>query len=256
MKAQSASIARLVQAFVLAVLAGLGPWARADEPIRIVTEEFPPYNMTVDGRITGLSTEIVEAVLKEIGVQAPIQSMPWARAYDIARNSENVLIYSISRTPQRDKLFKWVGVMAPSDWSLFALRGREVALGRLDDALKHQVATVNQDVGEQYLVSHGFAIGSNLQSSNKYEFNYQKLRMGRVDLWVANDLVAHHLARQAGDDPARTLVRALPLPDLGGDGQYMAFGARTSDAVVERFRKGLDAVKKNGTVDALKRKWL
>lgn len=256
MKARSASIARLVQAFVLAVLAGLGPWARADETIRIVTEEFPPYNMTVDGRITGLSTEIVEAVLKEIGVQAPIQSMPWARAYDIARNSENVLIYSISRFPERDKLFKWVGALAPSEWYLFSQRGREVALGRLDDARRHQIATVNEDAGEQYLVSRGFAIGSNLQSSNKYEFNYQKLRMGRVDLWVANDLVAHHLARQAGDDPAKVLVRALALPELGGEGLYMAFGPKTSDAVVERFRKGLDAVTRNGTVAALKKKWL
>ena len=36
----------------------------------------------------------------------------------------------------------------------------------------------------------------------------------------------------------------------------MAFGAKTSDAFVERFRKGLEAIKKNGSFEALKRKWL
>lgn len=36
----------------------------------------------------------------------------------------------------------------------------------------------------------------------------------------------------------------------------MAFGATTPDALVERFRKGLQAIKSNGTYDALKKKWL
>lgn len=247
--------ARAICAWLLALA---GAAAGATEPaIRIVTEEFPPYNLTENGRITGLSTEVVEAVLKEVGVAAPIQSMPWARAYDIALNGENVLIYSITRTAMREKLFKWVGVVAPSDWYLFSRADHPVTLGKLDDAKAFQTATVNEDAGEQYLVSKGFALGRNLQSSNKYEFNYEKLRRGRVELWVANDLVAHHLARRAGDDPAKTLVRSLHLPDLGGnDGLYMAFSLKTPDAVVERFRKGLEAVKKSGRYDALNKKWL
>lgn len=231
--------------------------AAQEPPIQIVTEEFPPYNLTENGRITGLSTEVVEAVLKEAGMSAPIKLMPWARAYDIALNGENVLIYSITRTAMREKLFKWVGVVAPSDWYLFSRGANPVTLRRLDDAKAFQVATVNEDAGEQYLVSKGFALGKNLQSSNRYEHNYEKLRGGRVDLWVANDLVAHYLARRAGDDPNKSLVRSLHLPDLGGnDGLYMAFSQKTPDAVVERFRKGLEAVKRNGSFEALKRKWL
>ena len=251
--------ARAVRAAAVAafgLLAALGA-AAGDGPLRIVTEEFPPYNLTEHGRVTGFSTEVVEAVLKDIGVVAPIQSMPWARAYDIAMNTENVLIYSITRTAGREQLFKWVGVVAPSDWYLFSMRERPIALSQLDDAKKYQTATVNEDAGEQYLVAKGFAIGVNLQSSNKYELNYEKLRRGRVGLWVANDLVAHYLARQAGDDPAKVLMRSLPLPELGGsDGLYMAFGNKTPDFMVERFRKGLAAIKQNGTYDALKKKWL
>jgi len=246
-------LARLAFGFAFAAL--LQP-AGAAEPLRIVTEEFPPYNFIDKGRVTGLATEVVEAVLKETGIEATIQSMPWARAYDIARNSENVLIYSITRTAGREKMFKWIGPIAPSDWSLFALRGREVALTRLADAKAHRIATVNEDAGEQYLAANGFVVGGNLQSSNKYAFNYEKLRLGRVDLWVANDLVASHLVREAGDDPAKILVRALPLPELGDGGMYMAFSAKTPDALVERFRKGLAAIKKNGSFDALKKKWL
>lgn len=240
------------------VLAAPPALAAAGE-LRIVTEELPPYNMTQGGQVTGMSTEVVQAVLKDVGMPAPaIQSMPWARAYDIALNSENVLIYSITRTPQREKLFKWVGVIAPTQWYLFSRTGRSLpAIRSVEEARKHQIATVNEDVGEQYLVSKGFVIGKNLQSSNKYEFNYEKLKLGRVDYWIANELNATWLSRQAGDDPERMLVRALPLPDLmQDDGLNMAFSLKTPDAVVERFRKSLEAIRRNGTYDAIKRKWL
>lgn len=255
MKAHTGSL--LARLLLCLAVAGLAPTpAAADEPLRVVTEEFPPYNFIDKGRVTGLATEVVEAVLKEIGVRATIQSMPWARAYDIARNGENVLIYSITRTAEREKMFKWIGPVAPADWALFALRGHEVPLKQLADAKAYRTATVNEDAGEQYLVANGFVIGANLQSSNKYAFNYEKLRGGRVDLWVANGLVAAHLVREAGDDPTKVLVRALPLPGLGDGGMYMAFSARTSDEMVERFRKGLVAIKKNGTFDVLQKKWL
>ena len=231
--------------------------ALASTDIHIVTEELPPFNMTRGGQLTGMGTEVVQAVLKEIGVRTGIQSMPWARAYDIALHSENVLIYSIARTAQREKLFKWVGVIAPTHWYLYARAGKPLQLDHFDDARKYQIATVKEDAGEQYLISKGLAIGKNLQSSNKNEYNYEKLKQGRVDLWISNELNALYLVRQAGDDPAKTMVRALGLPDLGGnEGLNMAFSLKTPDAVVERFRKGLETIRKNGTYDAISKKWL
>ncbi len=247
---------KLFRALCVAGLACVVLQARAAETVKIVTEEFPPYNLTQNGTITGLSTEVVEAVLKEIKLQGSFQSMPWARAYDIAQSSENVLIYSIARTPNRETLFKWVGVIAPADWYLFSLQGKNPKLNQLDDAKSRQIATVNQTAGEQFLVSKGFVIGQNLQSSVKYEFNYEKLKLGRVDLWVSNGLVAAYLARQAGDDPTKVLVPVYHLSDLSSNGYYMAFGPKTPDVFVDRFRLGLEAIKKNGTFDALKRKWL
>jgi polar amino acid transport system substrate-binding protein len=239
----------------LAVCLSLGA-AAADE-LRIVTEELPPYNMTRDGQVTGLSTEVVRAVLKEAGLQASIQSMPWARAYDIALHAENVLIYSITRTARREKLFKWVGLVAPTHWYLFSRADKPLRLKTLDDARGYQIATVNEDAGEQYLVAQGFVLGKQLQSSSRYELNYEKLRLGRVDLWIANELNAMYLVRQAGDDPAEVMHRALPLTDLGSTGGLdMAFSLKTPDALVERFRKALETIKQNGTYASLQKKWL
>lgn len=244
--------------FVVTILALCSPSQAGAQTasIRILTEEFPPYNYTEAGEITGFSTAVVRAVLAEIGMHGEFQSMPWARAYQTAQSSEGVLIYSIGRNPQRESLFKWVGVIAPVQYHLYSLRERGLKLSHLDEAKQYQIGTVNEDIGEQYLLSKGFLKGKNLQSSTRYEINYEKLKLGRVDLWIMSELVAAYLSRQAGDDPAKVLAPSYDINDMGDSGYYMAFGARTPDPLVERFRQGLQAIKSNGTYDALKKKWL
>jgi polar amino acid transport system substrate-binding protein len=246
----------LLSAALLCLLGA--PASASDVPpaIRIVTEELPPYNMTQDGKLTGMSTEVVQAVLKQVGVQASIQSMPWARAYDLALHGENILIYSITRSPDRESLFKWVGSIAPCRWYLFSYANHRLTLQQLDDAKRFQTATVNEDVGEQYLISKQFKLGVQLQSSNRYELNYEKLKLGHVDLWISDELNARYLARKAGDDPSSVLVQSLRLPELEDSGGFsMAFSKKTPDAMVKRFQEGLQAIRDNGTYDAIARKW-
>ncbi|MBD1589457.1 transporter substrate-binding domain-containing protein [Pseudomonas typographi] len=248
-----------MRTLLMVPLLALAVWhsTLAAAPLQVVTEELPPYNMTANGQVTGMSTEVVQAVLARLGLQVPIQVMPWARAYDVAQHQSDVLIYSIARTPQREKLFQWVGSIAPSRWYLYSASSRPIELNDLNDAKRYQVATVNQDAGEQYLVAHGFALGQALQSSTRYELDYQKLKRGHVDLWISNELNANYIVRELGDDPAKEITPALALPELGGkDGLYMAFSPQTSAEWVERFRKALRQVREDGTYDAIARKWL
>lgn len=229
--------------------------AAAEAPVRVLTEEFPPYNFTENGKITGLGTDVVEAVLKEAGVQGEFQSLPWARAYETATNVPGVLLYSIVRTAERDKLFKWVGIIASTEYYLFSRPDRNIQIKTLEDARDMQVGAVSQSVGEQFLLAHGFAKGKNLQSSAKNELNYEKLRLGRIDLWIMNRVTANYLVRKVGQDPALALHMALPIPELSAQSYYMAFGNKTPDATVARFRRALESVKSNGTLDRLQRKW-
>ena len=61
MKTSLARLCRLLPALVLC----WAPGAMAGHVITAVTEELPPYNMTVDGELTGMGTEVVKAVLEE-----------------------------------------------------------------------------------------------------------------------------------------------------------------------------------------------
>ncbi|TVT51062.1 MAG: transporter substrate-binding domain-containing protein [Denitromonas halophila] len=222
------------------------------QSIRVVTEEYPPYNFTKDGVVSGVSTAVVRAVLAEAGLDAQIQLMPWARAYELALHTENVLIYSIARSPAREDLFKWVAQVAPSAWFLYSYRGREVPLKTLEDAKRYRIATVYQDVSEQFLLGNGFDREHSIQSSNRYAYNYEKLKQGRVDLWIVNGVVADHLVREAGDDPDTQLKAELKLDEIASNGLYMAFSLATPDAVVERCRQAFERLRRAGRLPGQK----
>jgi hypothetical protein len=74
------------------------------QDIMIVTEEFPPYNYSDNGRAQGLSSEVVQAVLAQAGLTAEFLFLPWARAYLTAQNTKNTLIFSIGQIPEREDL--------------------------------------------------------------------------------------------------------------------------------------------------------
>lgn len=79
------------------------------EEITAVTEDYPPYNYEENGKVTGLSTEIVKATLDEAEIKYSIKTYPWSRAIEMAENGENVLIFTITRNKERERNFKWVG---------------------------------------------------------------------------------------------------------------------------------------------------
>jgi len=68
--------------------------------------------------------------------------------------------------------------------------------------------------------------------------------------------VMAYIVRQAGDDPAATLVPLLDMPELDAEAHFsMAFGKETPDELVDLLRRGLQKIKEDGTYDAILRKW-
>ena len=87
--------------------------------LRIYTENSPPANYLAGGRLQGLSVEIVREILRRRNIPDSIEMVPWARGYALALNQPNVALFSTTRLPQREKLFKWVGPIYSQTWGLY-----------------------------------------------------------------------------------------------------------------------------------------
>ena len=95
---------KLVNLIIVFFLSGFfGASIISGETLTIVTEDYPPYNYMENGRITGFSTEIVEAIVRKAGLQGIPKMYPWARAYMMVQNDKDVLIYTITRNQEREE---------------------------------------------------------------------------------------------------------------------------------------------------------
>ena len=223
--------------------------------ITVVTEEYPPYNFTDNGTIRGCSTEIVEEMMKRARLQYTLMSYPWARTYNMAQEYPNVLIYSIGRSDKREKLFKWIDVVAPYDIYLYKLKRRkDIAVANLGDARKYRTGAVRDDVRAQFLEKNGFEPGINLDLVTMDIQNIRKMANDRIDLFPIDQLALAHILRLAGGR-LEDYEPVLYLKDLSA-GLYLAFSLGTDDALVDRCREALAEIKKDGTYDAIMKKFL
>lgn len=232
---------------LIALLAATAALHCGAQTIKAVTEESS-YTYVRDGKVAGPATEIVEATLKRAGLNDHrIALYPWARAYDMALQEPNTLIYLIARTPAREAQFKWAGEFLRIEYHLYKLRSRkDVVVRNLDDAKAYAVGVMRDDVRQQYMQSRGF--GKLVVSAR----NSDSLRMlvdGRVQLLPLPDTDMLRFCKEANIDPA-TLEKVLTLHEMT-TGIYMAYSRGTADETVTRTRQAFDQLKSDGTVARL-----
>ena len=104
--------------------------------LTILTENLPPLNYVDNGVLVGPSVEIVREIQRRVGSEEPIQVYPWARAYKMALEEENVVLFGMTYTKVREDKFKWVGPLATKRDILVAKKGSGIKISRLEDAKK------------------------------------------------------------------------------------------------------------------------
>jgi polar amino acid transport system substrate-binding protein len=220
-----------------------------------VTEDWPPYNYADNGIVKGLATEIVQATLAQADSEATIHVYPWARAYNMALKQENVLIYSIRRSPEREALFKWIGPIFYQNIYLVRLKDRtDIVLTSLEDAKRYRLGVMNQDSSHHFLLRQGFEEGVNLDTASSETLNVKKLFAGRIDLLVQNN-ISLAIRMQELELPLSQVAKALPLYDKDQE-FFMAFSKQTSDELVNRVRKAFAQLQAAGIIDAILAKHL
>ena len=223
------------------------------QTLTVVTEEYPPYNFhdVSKNKISGMGTEVVREVLKRAKLDYKLDIYPWARAYQMAQDAPNVLIYSIGRNDMRESLFKWVDVIAPYDVYLYRLKSRpEIKVSEIEDVKRYKVGAVREDVRAQYLDHAEVPLDLVIED----RANAQKLALRRIDLFPIDELAMVALYKREGLDP-RSVVKAFKLEALSA-GLYMAFSNQTSYELVHRCKAALAAIKKDGTFDKIRVKYL
>lgn len=236
-------------AWLLAALAmAMAGAVCAAETLTVVTEEYPPLNYVHDGKLTGYAVEIAHELLARSRLSYTMNIYPWARAYQMAQRRPNVLIFSIVRTPEREKAFQWIAALTPRNVYVYKLAQRkDIALKSVADLRRYKIATNRGDVTQDQLEAAGLKVGRQIDLSNRDETNLHKLTMGRVDLMVATEPAMRILCEQTGT-PLATVERTIVLSNEAE--YYIAASLGTPAGTVDLLREEFGKLQKS---DAMKR---
>ncbi|MCG8619575.1 MAG: transporter substrate-binding domain-containing protein [Desulfobacterales bacterium] len=222
--------------------------------ILLLSEEVPPFQYTsAEGTIGGFGIELVTEIFSTAGVTVKnnkIHIYPWTRAYLLLQKKTNSAAFMTVRNKEREKMFKWVGPLAPREMWLFKLRSREdIRITTLEEAKAYKVGGYRSAQTDS-LVQLGF---SNLQIVPNESQNIKLLTSGRVDLIPALEMTMALRLKQSGL-PFNTVEKTVLLD--GRFDYYLALNLSIPDTVVNRLQQALDVLKENGTYDRLHDKYL
>jgi ABC-type amino acid transport substrate-binding protein len=207
--------------------------------IDIFTEEYPPYNYRgKSGELQGVAVTLLENAYLHAKVsfdKNKIQLRPWPRTYRNVLVSPNTMLFSMTRTKEREKLFKWAGPISKTKVVLLAKRSNKIVISSVNDLSKYIVGGIRNDIGltlaRDLIVNNGqFRAFSSASAIAKM------LNIGRVDLWAYEENVAKHFLKGLNLDlDDFEVVYTLSEAEL-----FFAFNEKTDQNIVDGLQRVLD----------------
>ena len=216
----------------------------AAHALTFLTEENPPFNYTEQGKVAGLSTEIVSELGKRSGIALEIKSLPWEKAYVATQADKETCLYSTVRLDNRERLFHWIGPIATNRWVLIGKRDFAGSVKIVEDAKKYRVGVVAKDAKIEFLMSKGV---TDLREVSDDSMNPPRLVLNRddpnrIDLWATSAYGARWTAARVNVKDLRVILplHAVPL--------YLACGRNTSKETVQALTRAFEQARKDGTL--------
>ncbi|MFZ6689884.1 substrate-binding periplasmic protein [Undibacterium sp. SXout11W] len=234
--------------FVFLLLVCLTSFSVAQE-LTIYTEDWPPVNFKNGNAVDGMAVDLVRALQARIGGHQEIRLVPWARGYKAVLEEPNVMLFSVGRTPEREKLMRLLGPIAISDTVLYTRKGQAERLRSLRDGIYSlPVGAYRSSIFVDVAKKKGF---QHIEQANSPQIEANMLLAGRFDMLVESSVAINQILKGIGRNSSEieklTVLDSLEL--------YLAFSLNTSPEIFNAWENALRAAKKDGSFQKIYQKW-
>lgn len=221
------------------------------QTLTVLTEDFPPYNYIEDGKIIGITTEIIEEIFKRTKIDYNIELLPWTRAYKTTLKDKNTVLFSIAYTEERKDLFKWVGPVIPTAMAVIAKKEKNIKIDSISNLASYKIGVVKDDIGEVLLKSAGVPDEAFEEVASPKQ-NAKKLNAGRVDMVAYEENAMKWVLKNEGFDVDDYEV----IYQLQTVNMHIAFNKQTPDSIISKCQKALDEIESDWTIQKYINKYL
>lgn len=218
------------------------------------TEQLPPLNYQDGAQLTGFATDLLRMAAHDADLSLSIELQPWARAYRTVLETPSSAIFSITRTPEREPLFHWVGPISPRQIKLYRLNARRDIHVQVEaDLMRYTHGAMFESAAAKKLAGLGLQPGRGLDLGATDEITLKKMLLGRTDTVAMLDWAMAWQLKQQNVNPQ--LVRPIWLLD-GGSQYWFALNRDTPTHKVRRLQAALNQISADGRMHKLRQKYL
>ncbi|UGQ47083.1 substrate-binding periplasmic protein [Massilia endophytica] len=222
---------------LLACAASLSSLAAA-APLRVVTSDIPPLAIANSPARPGALVDLVREMARRAEVEIQVEYVPWKRALFLVSTVPNTAIFPITRTPEREKVYRW---LVPLHYERFVFIAEE---GKTDvrniAALKNKrIAILRGSVQMENLKRQGF---TKLLETTTVQGGVRLVRTGIADAVFGDQDIISGTAHVFFPDMRYAISDPLVTTEtwLGGS-------TDVSDAVASRLQAAMKGIVKDGT---------
>lgn len=221
----------------------------SERALVIYTEEFPPYNFSVNNEITGINILLVKAACEEAQIECVFQILPWNRSMRMALEGPDTALVSTARTAEREDLFQWVGPFISGQNCIYKLASRtDIDIPNIDAAKNYIMGASTDSAYKETLASLGFEEGNNL---NLYQGKYSQLRpfaAQRVDL-IIGSATSIQLQLSHGELELEEVIPVAKIDSNLHHRNYLALHPAIDKEVIDKLQSSLERLVTSGTAD-------
>ena len=229
--------------FAFALVFLLSGTAQA-ETLKLLTEEYPPYNFSENGAVKGASVEQAELMMKALDTEYALEILPWARALSLTENQPWTCVFTTGHDDERDKRFKWVEPLLADRMVMVRKAESGVNPANIEEAKRFTIGTQREDFSANFLKKHNFP---KIDLAPDIETTEKKLLSGRIDLMMTSEKTFETMR-----DQGQPLESVLVL-----EGKLYGFACNLAlpDELIAKMQTQLDALIADGSQDRIYAKY-
>jgi len=225
--------------------------ATAQPPLRILCDNWPPYQFESQGAPTGFSTSIVLTVFKKMDISIKsIEFYPWKRAVQELQQGLADAVISASYTEERTAFaFYPDEMLTDAPWIIWGKK--EMDFRSLDDLKGKKIGVV---LGYSYTPEFWEFIHAHcdVEQVPLDEINFKKLEAGRLDAVAAEYGNGIYLTKKLGLSTIKPFMDTI----FKRQGLYIMFSKDSvSKGFVKQFSNELKLFKQTSEYSALLMKY-
>lgn len=238
----------------LSLLQSLSLLLFSQNDLKIITTNYPPFQYQENGKLRGVSYEIVIALLDRSGLDIPIFIYPWERAKHEIETEPNTLFFNLSRTAAREDLFEWIADITPTNIHLWKLKSNnDIIMTSFEDIKNYSIGVLENTVSHSYLQNLDIP-DSNFTKSVYTEDLVRMLIFSRVDVIPLDEIAFKYIISQLGYNMDQ-FEKVFHLEEISSK-SYLVANKETDQDILYILNKSWLLIEEDGTYQRILDKYI